>query len=569
MKITKGFSLLELTLVLGVGSLMAFIKFQDMRNEQETVMANAVGSQIKQIGEAVNRYISVRYDKLSTLSNAAGNGSDPGPRTCSDSSCEITYRTLINEGFLPASYTGENINKTGYRIILRRDGTAPNYVINGLVITSDAWKDGSKFRYDLLGKAMWAAGIDSGMTKTPTEASGYGGQWSEKSSDYKSIISEGLLAYRVGYNSSMYSVYLRRDGTLPMTGNLNMGGQDINNTKNITATGTTTSGILRSTGDTNVGGRLTVAATGSFGGNIGVKGISPEAQPAGYIGGVISPDYYAQAGMYIAKTGTAVSDANWAFAANREGNLKVSNDINAGRNIIAGNWLIAHNGGGNTMFIGGDNAPGANGTVGNDYEIRMDTAKVLTLWNTVTTNDRKQTVLDVWGTQHIAGNLNVDASKGSNGNISASGNLNGNRLTANEYVQINGVATIDAACSPNGLIGRDGSGEILYCKDGQWKKSTGTGRQCNANGCYMTLFDGTVLQWGQTWNNQGGNSYITFPIAFPNACSNVSLTALNTSLSGNAKNVPYVNISSINNSSVWISNGQSSAYGTMWYAIGY
>jgi hypothetical protein len=62
------------------------------------IMASAVGQQMKQIGEAVNGYINIRYDKLSTLSNAAGTGTDPGPRTCSGSVCEITYQTLINEG---------------------------------------------------------------------------------------------------------------------------------------------------------------------------------------------------------------------------------------------------------------------------------------------------------------------------------------------------------------------------------------------------------------------------------------------------------------------------------------
>jgi type II secretory pathway pseudopilin PulG len=37
MKIKKGFSLLELTLVLGVGTMVAFMKFQDMKNEQESI----------------------------------------------------------------------------------------------------------------------------------------------------------------------------------------------------------------------------------------------------------------------------------------------------------------------------------------------------------------------------------------------------------------------------------------------------------------------------------------------------------------------------------------------------
>lgn len=105
----KGFSLLELILVLGVGSMMAFMRFQDMKNEQETVIAKAVGQQMKQIGEAVNRYISIRYDKLSTLSYSGSQSSDPGPRTCSVNGCEITYQTLVNEGLLPyLSLNGDN-----------------------------------------------------------------------------------------------------------------------------------------------------------------------------------------------------------------------------------------------------------------------------------------------------------------------------------------------------------------------------------------------------------------------------------------------------------------------------
>ena len=84
--VKKGFSLLELILVLGVGTMVAFMKFQDMKNEQEQILANAVGQQIKQVGEAVNGYINIRYDKIALLSNASGNGTDPGPRNCNTAS---------------------------------------------------------------------------------------------------------------------------------------------------------------------------------------------------------------------------------------------------------------------------------------------------------------------------------------------------------------------------------------------------------------------------------------------------------------------------------------------------
>lgn len=276
----KGFSLIELILALGIGTAISFIKFQDMKTEQENIIAQAVGTQIKQMGVAVNRYISIHYDKLSTLSSSSSQSSDPGPRACSANGCEITVQTLINEGLLPPSYTGINANKSSYKILLKRSGIVPNYVINGLITTTVPWMEGNKTRYDLLGKAMQAAGIDSGMTQSATLASGYSGSWSEKSSNYPSINKTGLLAYRVGYDSSMYSVYLRRDGTLPMTGNLNMGNQDINNVRNITAAGTTTSGILHSIGDTTIGGNAQV--NGNINSNNTVSGTTVSSRGETY-----------------------------------------------------------------------------------------------------------------------------------------------------------------------------------------------------------------------------------------------------------------------------------------------
>ncbi|HCS0322115.1 TPA: shufflon system plasmid conjugative transfer pilus tip adhesin PilV, partial [Salmonella enterica subsp. enterica serovar Typhi] len=163
---------------------------------------------------------------------------------------------------LLSTYTGTNANKSSYKIILKRDGTSPNYVINGLITTSTAWIEGGKTRYDLLGNAMQTAGIDSGMTKTTSIASGYSGQWTETSANFNNITSTGQLAFRVGFNSALYSVYLRRDGTLPMTGDLNLDGHNINNIANINATGniTTTSDLqarnIKATGKVDADGDI-------------------------------------------------------------------------------------------------------------------------------------------------------------------------------------------------------------------------------------------------------------------------------------------------------------------------
>ncbi|MEL2695724.1 shufflon system plasmid conjugative transfer pilus tip adhesin PilV [Escherichia coli] len=407
-QIKKGFSLLELTLVLGVGSMMAFMKFQDMKKDQENFQANTVGSQMKQMGEAVNGYINIRYDKLSTLTSSSSQSSDPGPRICNGSGCEIMYQTLVNEGLLPASYTGVNAQKSSYKIILKRSGTSPNYVINGLITTSSPWVEGGKFRYDLLGKAMQEAGIDSGMTKSTTLASGFQGVWKETSSDFSNINSVGLLAYRVGYDSSMYSVYLRRDGTLPMTGDMNMGGNSINNAKDINASG-----------------------TGNFGNNLNV---SKELTVGGVISsgkGIISNDYIYAKGDF-----------------STDGIAYVKKSINAGENMYAvGNIGVAADS--NKKMAAALNADGT-----------VYAKKAFVTDGDIYANSGTVKASYVWA----SGNINSNY-------IHSNGNINADvRINAGEFVYINGQASIGSACSPNGLMGRTTEGMILSCINGTWSK---------------------------------------------------------------------------------------------------
>ena len=385
----------------------------------------------------------MRYDKLSTLTSSSSQSNDPGPRTCSGNTCTITVQTLKNDGILPNSYVDSNAFRSSYSIIIKRSGSSPNYTLDALITTSAAWiESGNNPRYDLLGFAMQKAGIDSGMTKSNTKADGYNGSWSEQSTSFNNITKAGQLVFRAGYNASLYSAYLRRDGTLPMTGNLNMGNNDINNAKNITASG-----------------------TGNFGSN-----------------------------------------------------------VNSGGNVTAAAQVIAHNGYGDTITLGGDAA-------GNDYEIRLGTAKPLTLYSpsagnytTVLQVNRNTKIdqrlglmgydpnelpsgwggglrtLDVYaaGTVGTGSGGTVNAYMNSSGNIYASndinaghqvntqyvwasGNLNSNyihsngnidadrRINAGEFVYINGQATIGAGCSPNGLIGRTSEGRAVSCVNGAWQ----------------------------------------------------------------------------------------------------
>ena len=406
----KGFTLIELILVISVGVSMSFMALQSMLREQENKQAIAAGQHIKNIGQAVNNYIVNHFDVLASLSNATGTGNDAGPRTCaaSTSSCTITTATLVNEGMLPTGFSGKNVYGSDYTIVIKRAGTAPYYNITGLVTTNTAWiTDGNKIRYDLLGRAMQEAGIDSGMSRSSaTKIDGYKGSWNTDSATYSNITKQGQLALIAGYGANSFTAFLRRDGVLPMTGDLNMGGKNITNALNITASGTATAGTLKSTGATGVGGALTVAGSSTL------------------TGAVNANNTLTVAGATTLKNSATVgSTLTVGGALNANNNLTV-----AGLSTLKGTTVL-----GSTLSVAGSST----------------LTGAITAKNTIT----------------ASGNIT------SSGQVKGATVASTGRMTAGEFLQINKVAVAGTACSPNGLVGRDATGGILSCQSGTWTNS--------------------------------------------------------------------------------------------------
>lgn len=275
--VQRGFTLIEMMLALGIIIVVGGIILQNMKRDVETSQSKAVGQSMKTQGEAMNSYIAIRYNTLVThtpgtddmpctsMSNC-GTAADPGPRTCeyiagtTDRRCFITSETLRRNSLVPNSFSGRNPYGSHYVYEIVITGAAPNWIVNGMVTTREPYTSGSTVRYDLLGQAMMEAGADSGMTKrSSTIADGYNGTWAE--SGYQSLDKLGLLVFRAGYSSNAYAAYLRRDGTTPMTGSLDMDGHDILNVKDMAATGTVEAGNLRALA--NAANALSFGSAGS------------------------------------------------------------------------------------------------------------------------------------------------------------------------------------------------------------------------------------------------------------------------------------------------------------------
>jgi type II secretory pathway pseudopilin PulG len=90
-------------------------------------------------------------------------------------------------------------------------------------------------------------------------------------------------------------------------------------------------------------------------------------------------------------------------------------------------------------------------------------------------------------------------------NVYTSGQMRGGqvvsdgRMTAQEFIQMNGVASVGAGCSPNGVQGRDSAGAIVSCVNGVWKSNSGISETMivsTASG--STVSPGVTCAQGQT-----------------------------------------------------------------------
>ena len=253
----SGFTLVELILTMSIMIILGVMAISKIKRDNEDIVAKAAGEQMRTVADALDSYISRRYFQLQNVQSSPadrypGDGDAPaGGRVCDASGCTITIGTLRYEGMLASTHLDQNVYGAGYVIrILRRatsptgcgsDGAMPCYALDGVAVTdtpfylntSDAAN--KKVRYDLLGAAVQYGGPDVGATDISSGGAtlfGLKGAWTALGTEFPAINKLGLLGARKSYQSSKLDDFLRRDGTLPMTGDLNMGPDKTNNIDN-------------------------------------------------------------------------------------------------------------------------------------------------------------------------------------------------------------------------------------------------------------------------------------------------------------------------------------------------
>lgn len=489
----RGFTLIEVLLALGIMISVGGLAMSQLRRSNESSQAQAAGEQMRMVGMALNQYITMRYAEISSMTDVAGAGtvSDPGPRDCDAPSanyCTITSDTLRRNGLVPANFSGRNAFGAQYLYFIRRSGAAPTWQVDGLVVTDSAYTNGGATpRYDLLGTAMQKAGADSGMTRSvANRVEGYNGAWLETGYPINTL---GLLAFRAGYASSGFAAYLRRDGSTPMTGNLNM---DAVQRYNIVNAGTVQArrflsdegadalvlGADPATGLQTAGGTKFSAQGGAL--NIRNSGGVSMTNTAGT---AYTPIRAGDATVddIAATSVTSTGAISGTTITSTVGNVASNLDVTAGRNVAAVGWIGTTNGdiftnNGNmtaggyvralgTMYSGGDVYVGYNGGAG-----------AATSW--IRTHGTGG-----WYNQTYAGGWYMaDATwvrSYADKNVYTAGLIRGGTvqsdgvLTAMTTIDLRGVAAVNAACAPDGLLAREADGTLMNCKTGVWTRTSG------------------------------------------------------------------------------------------------
>lgn len=458
-------SLVGLALTASISMMMAGAALWGQRQDMLSDLRKSQGQILFEIGNGYNSYIVNHFPALIAGTAVTGVSNPMAP----------TIANLQTTGDLPTSYQSTSLmGGLPYSASLQKVpagcSAAGSCNITGLVCVNGAITDPTTGKPQPLGDAVAGVGADGLASDTMSPGTLWGRNGALSIANPIGSVA-GTLCMQVGYNTSGFSQFVRKDGSIGMEGDFNLAGtnavkHDINNINTVNAQsavvnnggsgkvmlGGGNSAIYGDTANTVLQTQGTVYTRDPT----WARAADFQAQNISTWNGNVSSDHdvSAQNNVY-ANTGSVVANANvvsnWGNVSALNGSVAAAYDVNANRNVnasgsvyangnvTANNTLVSNIG---ALYLGGGGA-------------RIDTPGQLTV------NASGGTLyLNPWsGTQTIVGGA------GGSGQLVVTG-----RTFANEYVQVGGYAPIGGGCV-TGSIGNSGSGPA-FCTNGVWQSAS-------------------------------------------------------------------------------------------------
>ncbi|NMV39901.1 hypothetical protein [Ralstonia insidiosa] len=389
-------------------------------NEGRDNRARLVGSTLAKITDATKTYTTTYYQPIQQGQAITGNGyTVPAARVLTPTLADLNGLGFLPNWAVPAVvYNGQSISYTVKITVDTSTGCAvPACNLPFQVTTTSALLDPVNTANVDIRRATIAAQTASPGNAGVAMPASFGGNPAVFVTSNGTQIGTnpgsvaGLISMSNNYDSQGFAAFLRRDGTLPMTGDFNL--QD-------------TTGAKHNINNANtVNAQKVVVPAGN---NVQV------GNAAFYGDGVNAAVRSAPGG------GVYAQDVNGNYVTFNSGSVQANGNIWASGAINS-----ASPGGYGPTYL---QSYGLNGA----SSIYIEPASGQNLYLTTSGWNNTGTLLSYFGSNYFQ-----------------------NRLTANEYFQVNGQANVGWGCSPNGLEGRDSSGGPLYCKNGVWTAPGGVG----------------------------------------------------------------------------------------------
>lgn len=223
-----GFTLVELSIVSAIVGIIVIFAIKAVSQQMAYSVARSQADQLKVLSAALSNY------EVTYFTNLVSNTAVPGvANALAPSVGELQTLGLLDKSFSPVNlYSGGYATKLS---VTPAGCTVNTCFVFGLSFLNSPIKD-STGQVDAasLGEAELEAGGDSGASTLldSSNITGLQGSWVVPN---PMGAQPGILAMRSGYGTQNLNQYLPRSGVLPMTGDLNAGGQNINNANTLSA----------------------------------------------------------------------------------------------------------------------------------------------------------------------------------------------------------------------------------------------------------------------------------------------------------------------------------------------